>query len=157
MYYTIGYISKMQNDGNTAADAMRAAVNLRFDRNAIDAPRDDAHAARRLIGAAALGATSKEAMSAPMCAFLLNNNEIARTSHKFAPLLLAQFIAYASGTAIDVVIAPDDNNVVPTSQVNHDQQYLTMTALRNNTNTTRRCTITCTDRSSSRQRICMIS
>jgi hypothetical protein len=31
----------MQNDGNTAADAMRAAVAMRFARNDNDAPRDD--------------------------------------------------------------------------------------------------------------------
>jgi hypothetical protein len=119
MYYVIGYISKMQNDGNTAADAMRAAVAMRFARNDNDAPRDESHAARRLIGAAALGATSKEAVSAPMCAYLLRGNDIARVSHQLAPLLLGQFLAHVNAEPIDVVIDAnrESERIVATSQV----------------------------------------
>ncbi len=123
MYYTIGYLQKAQNDGNTAADAMRAAVDMRYARNQSDAPRNESHAARRVIGAGALGATSKEALSAPMCAYLLRLNDIARISHLLAPLLLGQFLAHANDEPIDIVI--DSNNesdrIVAASQVTNKQ------------------------------------
>jgi hypothetical protein len=118
MWYTIGYVSKAQSNGNTAADAMRAAVDMRYARNEVDAPRDEAHAARRLIGSAALGATSKESFSAPMCAFSLLGNDIALASHPFGSLLLAQFLALLRKDAITVRLDVDEeDNIVAVSQV----------------------------------------
>jgi hypothetical protein len=124
IFYLVDYLSKEQNKANSALDLIVAVIK-RHQKNTNDPARDTTHAARRILGTVSWAMSSRETFGSMMCAYLLLGNEIAHFSHDFAPLLVAQFLAYFKNEPIEHTLETQEDEhdrIVPTSQVSRQTE-----------------------------------